>query len=98
MAEPEMVDLAEGDLLTGEHWILRAGGTDTDFNTFLETIYPDGHRDRGGLAGPALYPRQLINTYTGGTEHGLRRVVVRANPQVTELRLHIAGVESLQQS
>lgn len=90
-----MIVLAEGDLLTGERWILRVGGTVTDFNTSLETIYPGGHRDRGGIAGPALYPGQLVNVYTGGTGRGLRRVVVRADPRVTELRLHIAGIEAL---
>ena len=80
MPAPDLAVLAEGDLSTGEHWILRAGGTSTDFYTFLETVHPDGHRDEGGMGGPPLYPGSLLNTYTGGSERGLRRVVVRADP------------------
>ena len=45
MSLPDLAVLAEGDLATGEHWILKAGGTHDEFYTFLETIHPDGHRD-----------------------------------------------------
>jgi hypothetical protein len=95
MSQPDLAILAEGDLPAGQHWILRAGGTSTDFYTFLETVHPDGHRDAGGMGGPPLYPGSLLNTYTGGTERGLRRVVVRADPGVARLRVHLASGESL---
>jgi hypothetical protein len=52
MPRPGLEVLAEGDLPTGEHWILRGGGTSGDFHTLLETIHPDGHRDEGGMGGP----------------------------------------------
>ena len=55
MSLPDLAVLAEGDLATGEHWILKAGGTRDEFYTFLETIHPDGHRDEGGMGGPPLY-------------------------------------------
>lgn len=70
MSEAELPILAEGDLPTGHRWVLRAGGIDADFATFLETIYPDGRQDSGGMAGPPLYPGSLMNTYTGGTWAG----------------------------
>jgi hypothetical protein len=63
MPAPDLAVLAEGDLSTGEHWILRAGGTSTGFYTFLETVHPDGHRDEGGMGGPPLYPGSLLNTW-----------------------------------
>ena len=95
MPAPDLAVLADGDLSTGEHWILRAGGTSTDFYTFLETVHPDGHRDEGGMGGPPLYPGSLLNIYTGGSERGLRRVVVRADPRVARVRVHLASGEPL---
>jgi hypothetical protein len=96
VSEPELAILAEGDLPAGQHWRLRAGGTHADFATFLETVYPDGRSDSGGMAGPPLYPGSLMNCYTGGTGRGLRRVLVRANPRVTRLRLQLASEEHLE--
>ena len=96
MAQPELAVLAQGDLPTGQHWILRAGGTSTDFYTFLETIHPDGRRDQGGMGGPPLYPGRLFNTYTGGSDRGLRRVVVRADPRVARVRVQLASGEGLE--
>jgi hypothetical protein len=98
MPVPDLAVLAEGDLPTGEHWILRAGGTGTDFYTFLETVHPDGHCDEGGMGGPPLCPGSLLNTYTGGSEDGLRRIVVRADPRVTRVRVDLAGREPLELS
>ena len=95
MAQPDLVVLAEGDLPAGQHWILKAGGTRGDFYTFLETIHPDGRRDEGGMGGPALYPGSLMNTYTGGSDRGLRRVVVRADPSVATVRVELASGEVL---
>jgi len=68
MPLPDMAVLAEGGLPTGQRWVLRAGGTSSEFYTFLETIHPDGHRDEGGMSGPPLYPGSLMNIYTGGSE------------------------------
>ena len=48
MPIPDMTVVAEGDLPSGEHWILTAGGTAEDYYTFLETVHSDGHRDEGG--------------------------------------------------
>jgi hypothetical protein len=96
MPLPDLAVLAEGDLPAGQHWILRAGGTSTDFYTFLETIHPDGRRDDGGMGGPPLYPGSLLNTYTGGSERGLRRVVVRADPRVARVRVQLVGGERLE--
>jgi hypothetical protein len=96
MPLPDLDVLAEGDLPTGEHWILKAGGTSADdFYTFLETIHLDGHRDEGGMGGPPLYPGSLMNTYTGGSDRGLRRVVVRADPRVARVRVQLASGERL---
>jgi hypothetical protein len=85
--------IAEGQLATGERWSLSAGGTSRDFYTFLETVRPDGSRDSGGMGGPPLYPGSLLNTYTGGSDHGLRRVLVRADPSVATLRVNREGAE-----
>jgi hypothetical protein len=95
MAQPNLVVLAEGDLPSGQHWILKGGGTDRDFYTFLETIHPDGHRDEGGMGGPPLYPGTLMNTYTGGSDRGLRRVVVRADPSVATVRVELTSGDAL---
>lgn len=95
MPLPDMAVLAEGGLPAGQRWVLRAGGTSSDFYTFLETIHPDGHRDEGGMGGPPLYPGCLMNTYTGGSERGMRRVLVRAGPQVARVRVHVGSGEQL---
>lgn len=95
MPQPDLVVLAEGDLPTGQHWILKVGGTRDDCYTFLETIHPDGHRDEGGMGGPPLNPGSLMNTYTGGSDRGLRRVVVRADPSVARVSVKLAGGELL---
>jgi hypothetical protein len=95
MPRPNLVVVAEGDLASGQHWILKGGGTRDDFYTFLETIHPDGHRDEGGMGGPPLYPGSLMNTYTGASDRGLRRVVVRAHPRVANVRVKLASGELL---
>ena len=95
MPQPDLVVLAEGDLPAGQHWILKGGGTRDDFYTFLETIHPDGHRDEGGMGGKLLNERSLMNTYTGGSDQGLRRVVVRADPRVATVRVELASGELL---
>jgi hypothetical protein len=95
MPLPDMAVLAEGGLPTGQRWVLRAGGTSSDFYTFLETIHPDGHRDEGGMGGPPLYPGRLMNTSTWGSERGMRRVLVRADPQVARVRVHLASGEQV---
>lgn len=89
MPTPELEIVAEGDLATGEHWILRAGGSATSFSSMLETVHPDGHRDTGGMGGPVLPAGQLLNTYTGGSDRGLRRVLARADLRVARLRLEL---------
>ena len=66
------------------------------FYTFLETIHPDGHRDEGGMGGPPLYPDGLMNTYTGGADGGLRRVVVRADPRVARVRVNLTSGEQIE--
>src|ERR1039457_2099005 len=93
MAASYLTVIAEGDLPSGEHWILRAGGTSAEFGTFLETIHPDGRRDEGGMGGPPLWPGSIMNVYTGGTEAGPRRIVVRADPRVARVRVQLAGGE-----
>ena len=85
--------LAEGRLATGERWSLQAGGTSRDFYSFLETVRPDGSRDSGGMGGPPLYEGSLLNVYTGGSAHGLRRVLVRASPAVSTVRVNLVGEE-----
>jgi hypothetical protein len=95
MPLPDMAVLAEGGLSTGQRWVLRAGGTSSDFYTFLETIHPDGHGDEGGMGGPPLYPGSLMNTYTGRSEQGMRRVLVRADPHVARVRVHLGSQEQL---
>jgi hypothetical protein len=90
---PDMEELADARLPTGECWILRAGGTRSDYYTFLLTIHPDGHRDEGGMGGPPLYAGSLMNTYTGGSERGTRRILVRADPQVAWVRVELGSGE-----
>lgn len=47
------------------------------------------------MGGPPLYPGSLMNTYTGGSDRGLRRVVVRADPRVARVRVQLASGERL---
>jgi hypothetical protein len=93
MAVSDLAVIGEGDLPSGEHWILRAGGKSDEFGTFLETIHPDGHRDQGGMGGPRLWPGSMMNVYTGGTDTGPRRLVVRAEPRAARVRVQLAGGE-----
>lgn len=95
MARSDPAVIAEGDLPSGEHRILRAGGTSADFETSLETIHPGGRRDQGGMGGPPLWPGSIINIYTGGTDTGLRRIVVRADPRVALVRVQLASGDHL---
>ena len=95
MPMPDMAVLAEGSLPAGQRWVLRAGGTSSDFYTFLETVHPDGHRDEGGMGGPPLFPGSLMNAYTGGSERGMRRILVRADPRVARVRVHLGSGERL---
>jgi hypothetical protein len=91
MAASDLTEIAAGDLPSGEHWILRAGGPVDDFGTFLQTIHPDGKRDEGGMRGPLLWPGSVMNVYTGGAESGPRRVVARADPRVALVRVQLAS-------
>ncbi len=89
MPFPDLAVVAQGELPTGEHWAVRAGGTAQDYYTFLETVHPDGRRDEGGMGGPPLYPGRNLNTYTGGDDRGLRRILARTGPNVRRLRLEL---------
>jgi hypothetical protein len=95
MTVPGLAVIAEGDLPSGEHWMLRAGGTSAEFGTFLETIHLDGRHDEGGMGGPPLWPGSIMNVYTGGTDTGLRRIVVRADLRVARVEVQLAGGEHL---
>ena len=86
MSLSELPVVAEGQGTRGERWFLRAGGSPEDYSSMIETVHRDGHRDEGGMRGPALYPGQLLNTYTGRADQGPLRVVVRADPRVRRLR------------
>jgi hypothetical protein len=81
MAIPGLTIVAEGEEPGGERWCLKAGGSAEDYWTLMETVHPDGHRDEGGMGGPALYPGRLLNVYTGRADRGLLRVIVRADPK-----------------
>jgi hypothetical protein len=93
MPFPELAIVAEGDLPTGEHWTVKVGGTAGDYFTFLETVHPDGHRDEGGMGGPPLYAGHNLNSYVGGDDRGLRRILARTSPKVRWLRLELAAGE-----
>jgi hypothetical protein len=84
---PDLAVIAQGEIVAGEHWYLKAGGSAVDYYTMLENVHPDGHRDEGGMGGPVLYPDQLVNLYTGRADTGPLRVIVRADLRVRQLRL-----------
>ena len=86
MSLPDLTVVAEGDAPGGERWYVKAGGSAEDYYTLIETVHPDGHKDEGGMGGPALYPGSLLNVYTGRADQGPLRVVVRADPRVERLR------------
>ena len=88
MPVPGLTVVAEGETARGERWYLKAGGSAQDYYTLMETIYPDGHRDEGGMGGPALYPGNLLNVYTGRADQGPLRVIARAHRKVHGLRFH----------
>jgi len=54
MPLPDLTVIAEGDAPGGGRWCLKAGGPAEDYYTLIETVHPDGHRDEGGMGGPAL--------------------------------------------
>jgi hypothetical protein len=91
---PDLAVVAEGELPTGEHWTITAGGTIRDYYTFLKTVHPDGHSDEGGMGGPPLDPGSLLNTYTGMADQGLQRLLVRASPSIAGLHLELSSGES----
>jgi quercetin dioxygenase-like cupin family protein len=82
---PDLTVIAEGDAPGGELWYLRAGGSAENFYTLLETVHPDGSRDEGGMGGPLLSPGRSLNVYTGRSDGGPLRVVVRADRKVRRL-------------
>ncbi len=84
MPGQELMIIGEGDLASGEHWILWAGGTKDNYDTFLETIHPDGRRDSGGMSGPTLYGER-INVYSGRHDRGFRRVIVRSDTEISRV-------------
>jgi hypothetical protein len=47
------------------------------------------------MGGPLLFPGSLMNTYTSGSDQGLGRVVVRADPRVARVRVQLASGEQL---
>ncbi len=93
---PNLTLVAEGDLPTGEHWLLKVGGTADDYYTLVETVHVDGHRDEGGMGGPLLHSGQYLNIYTGGSDEGLRRLIVRSDSQVQRLRVELDTGERLE--
>jgi hypothetical protein len=86
MALPELPVVAQGDGSRGERWFLKAGGSPEDYFSMMETVHRDGRRDEGGMGGPALYPGQLLNVYTGRADRGPLRVIVRTDQRVRRLR------------
>jgi len=48
------------------------------------------------MGGPLLYPDQLLNTYSGGDDRGLLRLIVRADPRMARLRLTLISGERLE--
>jgi hypothetical protein len=86
---PGLRVVAEGDLGSGEHWVLTIGGTADDYYTLLKTVYPDGKCDEGGFGGPALYPGSVLNTYTGVRSRGLRLALARTATRVDRVRLEL---------
>lgn len=86
MAMPELRTVAECEWPGAGSWYLKAGGSAADYWTLLETVHADGHRDEGGMGGPALYPGHLLNIYTGRSDRGFLRVIVRADRSVQRLR------------
>lgn len=87
MPLPDLPVVAQGGGPGGERWFLKAGGSPDDYDSMIETVHPDGHRDEGGMGGPALYPGQLLNSYAGRADQGPLRIIVRADPRVQRLRL-----------
>jgi hypothetical protein len=94
MPLPETI-VAEGDLPTGEHWTLLAGGTADDYDTVLQTVHSDGHRDSGGMGGPLL-EYGYMDVYSGRHDRGLRRVIIRANAQVVKVLAEANGGEQIE--
>lgn len=88
MPVPGLTVVAGGETAQGERWYLKAGGSAQDYYTLMETVYPDGHRDEGGMGGPAIYPGNLLNVYTGRANQGPLRVIVRVDRKVQRLRFH----------
>ena len=86
MAMPELRTVAECEWPGRANWYLKAGGSAADYWTMLETVHADGHRDEGGMGGPALYPGHLLNIYTGRSGRGFLRLIVRADRRVQRLR------------
>jgi hypothetical protein len=93
MPMPDLPVIAEGETARGEHWYLRAGGTPLEYYTMLRTVHPDGRQDEGGMGGPVRYPGRLFNLYTGRADDGPLRVIVRTDPGVRRLRIHLAQGE-----
>jgi hypothetical protein len=94
MSPPDLAVLAEGGLPGGPRWVLRAGGTSSDFDTLLEVIHSDGRRDGGGLGGQPLSPGSLMNAFAGyASATETRQVLVRADPRVARVRVHYISGE-----
>ena len=93
MPLPDLAVVAEGDLPSGGHWAVKAGGTAEDYYTLLEAVHPGGRRDEGGMRGPPPYPGRNLNACTGGDDQGLRRILARTSPKVRRMRMKLASGE-----
>lgn len=82
--------IAEGTGPHGEHWALRAGGSEDDFYTTIETSKANGPVDAGGMGGPMLTAGSPVNIYYGTSGRGFLRVIARTEPTVEILRLRTA--------
>ena len=83
--------VAEGTHNAGVSWVVWARRDEPRDGDLLCMIRLKDASGRivhaGGLSGPPLYPGQMLNVSTGGSEEGPRALLARVDPAVRRLEL-----------
>jgi hypothetical protein len=75
--DDKLIEVLRGERSDGLNWRVLAGGTPEDLATFVERDL-NGVRATSGFRGPALYPGQVVNSWSGRADGTPPFVVVRS--------------------
>jgi hypothetical protein len=103
LVDDERQVIAEGTYGSGLSWLIWAQwqssgdaqlGAEDELLSMIRIISADGRvLHEGGSGGPALYPGQLMNVSTGGSDEGPYCLLARVHPDIGRVELVTAAGE-----